>query len=89
MDVQNDLLMFDSNTLTYILPSMTDCIDQAQNNYYNRVYLIILTLFQLNTLIKEAILLLNTYHKRIFQTWLFYLLDIYSGVILTLLSISS
>ena len=81
--------MFDSNTLTYILPSMIDCVDEVQNSCYNRVYLIILILFQLNTLIKEVILLLNTYHKTIFQTWLFYLLVIYSGIILISLSISS
>lgn len=81
--------MFDSNTLTYARPSMTDCIDQVQNNDYNRVYVIILTLFQLNTSVKEVMLLLNTYHRTIFLTRLFHLLVIYCGIILIPLSISS
>lgn len=44
--------MFDSNTLTYSLTSMADCIDRAENNDHNRVCLIVLTLFQLNPLMK-------------------------------------
>lgn len=47
------------------------------------------TLFQLNTLMKEVILLLNTYHKAIFKHDCFILLVIYSVIILIYLSISS
>lgn len=80
--------VFDSNTLTRSPTSTADCIDWAESNDHSRVCLTVLTLFQLNPLMKEVILLLNTHHKIIFKNDCFTLLVVYAGIIRISLFIS-